>query len=441
MAQSAHPNPHEFRFKECLHMHEHLIVNEEREKARGELAEAMWRAPYSQLLRYGIGSYREVTNLDRVGVPVWISHRPLAKTISVNAGKSDDWLLAFAGCIVEGIEFWAAENPWGKSVTAAHRELEETKQAELLPFAEYPLANQSLCDAQMQIEWEEVDCLLPGGDSKSAWMPSDAVWLAQRVQTQFVNFQMTSNGVAGGVQYGDAVLSALYEVVERDAWTLHHCLIDALGDWPRKIPLVGLPDELDRLVYKARNAGLVPFLFDVTTELGIPVFGCGLFDSSPNSAGTFGGYGASLNPLTAARRALLESLQSRLCYISGARDDMYRRDFLLLKKADRHKAAAVAENLSPVAKDWTEFTRAYGNPHFQTVEQELNTLLNRLVAKGITKLYVRPLAEEHFGNSELHVVRVIAPQLEGAKFERWQSNGRAIAYVRDKLKNAASRAA
>jgi ribosomal protein S12 methylthiotransferase accessory factor len=420
---------------------EHLIVNEEREKARMELTEAMWRAPYAQLLRYGISSYREVTNLDRADVSVWISHRPLAKTISVNAGKSDDWLLAFAGCIAEGVEFWAAENPWGKSVTASHRDLEQAKQAELLPFAEYPLANESLCDPQMQIEWEEVSRLTLEKDWSAAWMPSDLVWLDQRVPTQFVNWQMTSNGVAGGAQAADAALSAVYELVERDGWTLHQCLIEAVGDWPRKIPLVGLPDELDRLVYKARKAGLVPFLFDVTTELGVPVFGCCLFDSGSNSAGTFGGYGSSLNPVAAARRALLESFQSRVCYISGARDDMYRRDFLLLKKADSNKAAAVSETLTPVAKDWSEFIRAYGSPVFQSVEEELETLLGRLFSKGITKLYIRSLAEEHFGGSTLHIARVIAPQLEGLKFAHWRSNGRAIAYVREQLKNASSRAA
>jgi ribosomal protein S12 methylthiotransferase accessory factor len=422
-------------------MSERLIINTERESQRQQLSEALWRAPYSQLLRYGISSYREITNLDRVGVPVWISHRPLAKTISVNAGKSDDWIMAFAGCLVEGMEFWAAENPWGKSITASHRDLAQSNHSELLPFAEYPLANESLCDPDMQIEWEEVERLTLGPERPPAWMPSDVVWLDQRVQTQFINFQSSSNGVAGGGQLADAVLSGLYELVERDGWTLHRCLIEAAGEWPRKIPFAGMPDELNRLVQVALKAGLIPFLFDATTDLGIPVFGCSLFDTSPNSPGSFGGYGSSLNPLMAARRAILESFQSRLCYISGARDDMYRRDFLLLRKADQNKTASVSQTLTPVAKDWTEFSQIYGNPTFETTQHELDTLLARLFSKGITKLYTRSLAEEYFGGAKLHIVRVIAPQLEGIKFDVWRSNGRAVAYVREQLQNTATRAA
>lgn len=417
----------------------HLVVNQQREQARMAMADRLWREPYARLLRYGISSYREITNLDRVGVPVWISHRPAASTISVNSGKSQDGLLAFAGAIVEAIEFWAAENPWGKSVAASHLELERSNTALLLPFWEYPLARDNVCNPNMQVEWEQVEQVAFESELSLAWMPSDCVWLAQRAPTQFMNWQMSSNGISGGTTAEDAILGGLYELIERDGWTLHQSLLTATGDWPRKIPLVGLPEELERMVEKARRAGLVPFLFDATTDLGIPVFGCGLFDTNQISDGTFGGYGCSLNPVMAAHRALLESFQSRLCYISGARDDMYRRDFLLLKKVDANKAVSVAENLTPTFSNWPELLGAYGMPVFETVEDELRALLSRLRAVGIVKLYKRILAEESFGDTKLTVVRVMAPQLEGVKFDQWQSNGRASAYVRECLihRNAA----
>jgi YcaO-like protein with predicted kinase domain len=411
------------------------VINAEREIQRATLASALWLVPYSKLLRYGISSYREVTNLDRVGISVWLSQRPLARTISVNAGKSENWLMAFAGCITEAVEFWAAENPWGKSVTASHHELEQAKQAEILPFREYPLARSSLCDEHMQVEWEEVNKI---GATGTAWMPSDCVWIEQRMPTQLVNFQASSNGVASGVTTEDAVLSALYELVERDGWTLHQCLLVETGNWPRKIPLVGLPDELDRIVKMARNAGLSPFLFDVSTDLGIPVFGCTLFDGNLTSQGTFGGYGSSLSPLMAARRALLESFQSRVCYMSGARDDLYRREFLLLKQADQSKTIDLSEKLRPCAPDWNQFASVYGSPTFESIGEELAALISRLASKGITRLYTRTLAEETLGDCKLVVVRVIAPQLEGIKFGEWQSNGRAEAYVRKHLNSAAA---
>jgi YcaO-like protein with predicted kinase domain len=407
------------------------VVNPEREDARLALADQLFRAPYSQLLRYGIGSYRDITKLDKIGVPVWISTRPLARTISVNAGKSLDWLLAFAGAITEAMEFWASENPWGQSTIASHAELQEAKEHELLAFRELPLAKDNICDANMQLSWEKVECINRAGSS--AWMPSDCVWLVQRQPTQFVNFHCTSSGVASGALDADAVLSGLYEVIERDGWALHRCYLQATGQWPPKIPTVGLPDELERIAWAMQKADLYPFVFDITTSLGIPVFGCMLLDRSVSGDGTFGGYGCSLNPVQAAKRAMLESCQSRACYISGARDDMFRRDFLLLKQAQLRKAITTAEALPAAAANWDEFAKVYGNPTFASVSQELEQLLDRLKASGITKLYRRTLAEETFGKSKVTIVRVIAPQLEGVPMDSWQSNGRANAYVRKRL--------
>jgi ribosomal protein S12 methylthiotransferase accessory factor len=412
--------------------------NSEREHERMQLANRLWLTPYAVLLRYGIGSFRDVTKLDKIGIPVWISCRPLARSISINAGKGDHWLMGFAGAITEAMEFWAAENPWGECTQASHAELEQAKSAEILPFNQYPLARDALCDAGMTLSWEKVD-RLTAGDAiteplcvAKAWMPSDCVWLEQRAPTQFVNFQSTSNGVAAGVQYADAVLSALYELVERDGWTLNQCLIETTGQWPTKVPLEGLPHQLAALVEAMRAAGVYPFLFDVTSNFGIPIFGCTLFDPTDSGGiGTFGGYGCSLNPVHAAKRALLESVQSRLCYISGARDDMFRRDFILLKKAEQKKALETAEEL-PCAASWSEHVEDYGTPYFETIAQELHQLLVKLVGQGVDKIYARQLCEEHFGDAKLVIVRVIAPQMEAIKFDHWKSNGRALAFLKQR---------
>lgn len=407
-------------------------VNKEREIERLKLAAELGRTPYAQLLRYGIGSYRDITHLDRIGIPVWTSCRPLARTISINAGKSDRGIMAFAGAITEGMEFWAAENPWGPFTQASHFELKAAEEAELLPFREFPLARAALCDETMNLAWEQIERIEPGNLSAAkAWMPSDCIWLDQRVQTQFVNFQATSNGVAAGVRVEDAVLSALYELVERDAWTLNQCLIEATGQWPTKVPLVGLPAELEKLVEAIRRAGVYPFLFDVTSDLGVPVFGCTLFDPTDSGGiGTFGGYGCSLNPVLAAKRAILESAQSRLCYISAARDDMYRRDFILLKKTEQKKAMLTAEAL-PTVSHWSEHIREYDDERsFESIAQELHALVSFLADQDIRKIYYRPLCEERFGQSKVVIVRVIAPQLEGVKFDHWASNGRAIQFLR-----------
>jgi ribosomal protein S12 methylthiotransferase accessory factor len=410
------------------------FLNRERDTLRLQLAQELSEAPFTQLLRYGIGSYRDITKLDRIGIPVWISCRPLARTISINAGKSDNPLMAFAGAITEAMEFWASENFWGPFTLATHTELKERQEAELLPFRELPLARAALCDEVMSLAWEKVNRIEPGNlAAAKAWLPSDCIWLEQRVVTQFVNFQATSNGVAAGVRDEDAVLSALYELVERDGWTLNQCLIETTGEWPTKVPLVDLPPELASLVEAIRKVGVYPFLFDVTTDLGIPVFGCSLFDPTDSGGiGTFGGYGCNLNPVLAAKRAILESAQSRLCYISAARDDMYRRDFVLLKKTEQKKAMLTAESL-PSRASWSEHIADYDSAsRFESITEELSTLVQELALQGINQIYWRQLAEEVFGNQKVTIVRVVAPQLEGVKFDHWTSNGRAVQFLRKK---------
>jgi hypothetical protein len=55
--------------------------------------------------KYGITAVRKIDGLDVIGVPVWSSVRPLAKRISVNAGKGFVDEQARAGAVAEAIEF------------------------------------------------------------------------------------------------------------------------------------------------------------------------------------------------------------------------------------------------------------------------------------------------------------------------------------------------
>jgi YcaO-like protein with predicted kinase domain len=415
-----------------------MIANPIRLEARKQIAEVLRRTSYGQLLRYGITSYREITNLDVIGTPsIWICNRPGSTTISVTSGKSTDRLLALSGSIVEGIEFWASENPKGEYTVSSYNRLADTKQeCDLLPFEDYPWAADNVVDRDTPLPWESVDrvngflCGNPIGDTTQVILPSNAIWLGNRIQQQFLDVPKTSNGIASGTSeqgplysLQDAVLQGLYELIERDGWTISQYLQEQTGDLPRKVPLVDLPDDFQELVDRIRHAGLYPFLFDCTTDLGIPVFGCALLGT--DGVGLFGGYGCHQDPAVAAQRAVVESVQGRLCYISGARDDMFRRNFILMKRTESAETIKQLEAIEPVASDWT--TYAGGDRFFVDVETELWNLVQTLQTQGINRLYYRLLDQEQFGDSILTVARVIAPQLEGVWCDSWQSNGRAIA--------------
>jgi ribosomal protein S12 methylthiotransferase accessory factor YcaO len=131
-----------------------FLGNEARSQARTQLAETICRLPYSRLLNYGITSYRQITNLDVIGIPVWICHRPDAHTISVTAGKNAYDRLACAGSIIEGLEFWAAENPNSEFKLCSHRQLQQNRDSsDLLPLEAYPLARDNVLDEDTPIAW------------------------------------------------------------------------------------------------------------------------------------------------------------------------------------------------------------------------------------------------------------------------------------------------
>lgn len=414
------------------------LANDTRAQARAELAEAIWRLPYSQLLKYDISSYRSIEGLDVIGIPIWIAHRPPSTTISVTAGKSLDPMMAAVGAIIEGIEFWASEHPSPHARLCSYDALATSKDnvaGELLPLQSYPLARDNVLDQWTPLYWELASKV---GKEGFVWMPSNMIWLKDRVVQQFLDVQQSSNGLASGVTVEDAVLQGLYEVVERDGWTINYFVRDSLGIPPTKIPLLGLPPEIEWTVQVIRKAGLYPFLFDCTQpDIGIPVIGCALFGR--DGVGLFGGYGCHMNARVAAQRALLESVQSRLCFISGARDDLYRRDFLVMKRQSSEKLIRELEALEPIEPDWDKFALCFSQITFADTAQELSFLRVMLENFGIDKLYYKVLAKEEFGRQSLVVVKVIAPQLEGVHCEYWQTNGRAtdrLAIEMGKLEDA-----
>ena len=71
--------------------------------------EQTWEAIAPLLPDYGITRVADVTGLDVLGVPVAMSVRPLARTLSVSQGKGQTLLLAKISAAMEALEIWHAE--------------------------------------------------------------------------------------------------------------------------------------------------------------------------------------------------------------------------------------------------------------------------------------------------------------------------------------------
>jgi YcaO-like protein with predicted kinase domain len=291
--------------------------------------------------RFLITRVSRIDTLDIIGVPTYSSCRPAARIISVNAGKSQNLEMARAGAIAEGIEFHTFEYGQG--------------EYEVAPFGkpDLELPYTSTCDLTPEdlIRWEPITQESTG---KQVQMPSELIWLLPG--NKRVSFMCSSNGQAMGASFEDAYLQGLYEVVERDQTILRKTSMERLGLWPRR---VAIPEALLPLHEKASAASLNLYLFDCQYDIKIPSYMAILYDRF-GGLGNFYGCGCHLSNELAAERAILEAIQSRAVMISGARDDIFRRDYDECHRQDLKPMIAEIEKL-PVhsfPKDYYQETTA-----------------------------------------------------------------------------------
>jgi YcaO-like protein with predicted kinase domain len=393
--------------------------------SRKELREATAKAVNSLSRKELIEQFRisrvsELTGLDNAWLPVYTCVRALSETVSIHAGKGLDRAASRAGAILEGIEFEVAENPVGDWQIARACDL---PPGSYVPLDECFPTRSSVLNELTPLAWEEI-INIQNGTKKL--IPSDLVWLNTRIKYQPLMYvQMGSNGIASGGSLEDAILSGLYELIERDAWTLNQYLLDS-GFLLHRTPLIELPPRVESCVRKIESANLRVHLFDIGNDYKIPVFSALILDLSGNCAGTFGGYGCHLNAEIAVLRAITEAAQARCCYISGARDDLFRRQFLLMKRMDQHRLNDMFNEL-PLAGPLSE----YRVLHFSEVRTELRYLLKLIRQFGVSDVYVKEMGS--YLEGKVHVVRVISPQCEPFRFDHWAPSLRCVSYAQRRI--------
>ena len=397
------------------------MYNAERELVRAAAAESLNKLTRAELLRHFlISRVGDITGMDTIGVPIFTAIRALSKTIAIHAGKGMNPRLSRAGAIAEAIEFEAAEHPHGKAVVAQAIQIPAEERLDIIDC--FP-ARSSVVSDFTPLAWEEATNIQNGSVKL---IPSDLIWMVNRIEQQpLLYLQTGSNGLATGGTLEDAILSGLYEILERDAWTLHQFLVDNYGYISQRIPLVSLPEPIEGLVRKIEATGSRLHLFDYTNDYRIPVINATILDLSGNCAGMFAGYGCHLNAEVAAIRAITEAIQSRAGYISGARDDLFRRQFLLMKRLDHGKLDQMFSEL-PVGGLLSE----YRTVRFDTIKAELRYLLRLIKAAGVSEVYVREIGA-YVDN--IYVVRVFSPQCEPFRFDFWQPSLRCLSYAKRKM--------
>ncbi|MFJ2867670.1 YcaO-like family protein [Kitasatospora sp. NPDC087314] len=353
----------------------------------------------------GLTRVANVTGLDVLGIPVVLSVRPNSRSLAVHQGKGLTLEAARASSVMESLERWHAENMTLPLRLGTPREMADTGQVLELDRHEL-FQTHDLRDRRFL--WVEGRELIGGG---AIWVPHGLVTMDFRSDGFDLLGHGTvppwgnSNGLASGNHLMEALAHALCELVERDAF-----IRDSRRAAPTRnsIDLTTVDDPACRQVLDIfLSAGLEVSVRDLTPDLCIPTFECNIGEDPKTSHSPLpinAGWGTHLRREIALLRAFTEAAQTRLTFISGARDDLPRNVY------DSHR------NKLRLTAKWNETRRSDGTRGFhetpshahETFEEDVLRIVDALRDRGESQIVVVDLTKAHIG---IPVLKVLVPGL------------------------------
>lgn len=362
-----------------------------RSRTAAETIEAM--SPHFAAL--GITRLARQTGLDRTGMPCFACVRPRAATLSVSQGKglTDDQ--AKVSAIMEAAEFAIAERPRLSSSVNTARELRAEGRAFMVPHRLLPMGAGLPCDLPLQ--W--VTGI--GVFSKAEILvPLAAVHLSGKA-SELPGICQTTNGLASGNTFEEALVQGICELVERDANTLWS-LKNAQSRAHTAIAIADSHDgSISSLLDRMACAGMSCSIFDQTADTDIPTFmvAVGEVGGAKTRYQIAAGFGTDIDPVLALLRAITEALQSRITAIAGARDDLCTAGF---------SGSIMPEDVDILLSKPTRF-RSFRRLHELGPSALLELLREKFAAAGV----LEPTAIDLSGDElPCKVVRVISNELE-----------------------------
>ena len=294
----------------------------------------------AQIKKIGVTRIADITNLDRLGIPIFSAIRPSAApgAISIYSGKGSTEQRARISAIMESFERCLAERP------GVNANIEGGISAPAL-VESYAAAieNCSVLDPKALLlsqpfnssslmEWVGAYDLMNGEETfisaNAVYHPYDAPGQCQKL------FLSNTNGLASGNVLEEAILHGMLEVIERDAISTAQFTRN-LG---KEIVLTEEDGYLYELTQKFKDAGVGLKVWLVPTDTGIPTVIAATDDAKlKDPALLVMGAGSHLKPEIAVARAITEAAQSRVVQIQGAREDTDREGFIRSVGYDRMK--------------------------------------------------------------------------------------------------------
>jgi len=359
------------------------------------------------LRRAQITRVADVTGLDYPGIPTVMVTRPNGRSLSVTQGKGITLEAAKVSGIMEAVEHDHAETPEIPLVLARlEAVLGRTCRLDRLPRI---ARSREKLTADTRLLWAEARVL---GTTDTRLVPFEMVHLDFTLPLPEGHgfFPLCSNGLASGNTLDEAVAHGLFELIERDARTLHFCKAKAERDRRRVDPESVTDAEALRLLERFERSGLATAVWDITTDLGVAAFLVGVLEKGDNWARRVPlayGSGAHTDRNVALLRALTEAAQTRLTNVAGIRDDTLPEQLEHARSAARQ-----SEQRAELAFEGDYGRRFDEVPHvtFDSFDEDLAYVRERLGARGVDQILTVDLSRAGW---PVNVVRVIAPGLEG----------------------------
>jgi ribosomal protein S12 methylthiotransferase accessory factor len=328
-----------------------------------------------------------------------------AATDGLAAGVATDWNAALAKALGEGLERYAA---------AVYRDADFQRAppgavADAVPPARF-----------VRPAPEERDWHAPDASESLRWVPGEALATDERawLPAEFTVFPPPEGArhrpaITTGLGFGtgaDALLSGLYETVERDAAMLAwYSTFEPLG-LAVDTDDAGDPDpegddpraEFGALRRRARSEGLETTALLLTQDVDVPVVACTVRreDPWPRFAA---GMAADLDAVAAARDALAEALQNWMELRGMGRSGATEQESGIARAADLPRAVrafATPETTVPAA--------SVGPDDPPAPDAELDAVVSRVVDAGLDA-YAARLTTRDVAALGFEAVRVLVP--------------------------------
>ena len=353
----------------------------------------------------GITRIADITDLDRIGLPIYTAIRPTAEdgAVSIYGGKGITKDHAKASAMMEGFERYSAERQdIDETIIASLSEIEE--------FGEYidpkslnlPKEFEKKDISDLSLEWSKSIDLI---SNREYYIPTNAIYhpYISKDDSQSL-FKSNTNGLASGNILEEAILHGIFEVIERDAWSIFELTHKNYA----QIDISSIENEIIiDIIEKFESEGIKIKLMDFTADIKIPTIAASADDTITKDAGLLTlGMGTHLDPEVAILRALTEVAQSRATQINGAREDTVRADFA--REAGYERMKRINKFYFRDEEEQIKLSDIE-NKSTPSITRDIEIVKDELVSNDIQKILYSNLTRPEL---DVSVVRVVIPGME-----------------------------